>query len=587
MTAGAGERVWIEVTTIGDLVDRQAARSGADAIVFPGSRTTFPELAHLSDEMARALRGAGIGPGDKVGILMPNCLDFVLAVVATAKLGAVSVPVNGRFKAHELGHVLAHADIGVLLTAAGPPGSPDYPAILGDVFGDLAGQDPHALALARAPALRRIVDLGSLTDGSSTDGSLTDGSSTDGTSNHGMLTRAQFEAGAAGVEVEEIRRLGLRVRVRDIALLMYTSGTTARPKGCLITHEAVVRQGNYVAVTRFRLGSEDRFWDPLPLFHCGGLIPMLGCISVGARYVHAGHFEADVALRQLEDERITVAYPAFETIWFGILDHPRFARADLSSIRLIQNIAVPERLAQFEARMPWAAQVTSYGSTESATNLTLPFPDDPYDVRINTLGHPVEGMEVRITDPETGRERPVGEVGELCFRGYSRFEGYYKDPELTAQAIDPDGFFHSGDLASVDAHGRLRYAGRLKDMLKVGGENVAAIEIEAFLVTHPAVNIAQVVGADDARYGEVAAAFLELAPNARTTEAEIIQFCVGRIATFKVPRYVRFVTDWPMSGTKIQKFRLREQLAAELEQLGITEAPRVESGTAAGARATN
>ena len=150
-----------------------------------------------------------------------------------------------------------------------------------------------------------------------------------------------------------------------------------------------------------------------------------------------------------------MAYPAFETIWFGILDHPRFAQADLGSIRLIQNIAVPERLAQFEARMPWAAQVTSYGSTECATNLTLPFPDDPFEVRINTLGHPVEGMEVKITDPETGRERQVGEVGELCFRGDSRFEGYYKDPELTAQSIDPDGFFHSGDLASVDAHGRL------------------------------------------------------------------------------------------------------------------------------------
>jgi fatty-acyl-CoA synthase len=571
MSTGAGaDRVWIEVTTIGDLVDRQASRSDADAIVFPDSRTTFPELAELSDHFARGLMAAGIGPGDKVGILMPNGLDFVLALIGAAKLGAVSVPINGRFKAHELGHVVSHADVAVLLTAAGPPGTPDYPAMLGEVFPHLAAQDPHALALAQAPLLRRIVDCGAAADGAP----------------RGMLARAEFEAGGAGVAVEDVRRLALRVRVRDVALLMYTSGTTARPKGCLITHEAVVRQGNYVAVTRFRMGPEDRFWDPLPMFHCGGLIPMLGCISVGARFVHAGHFDADVALRQLEEERITVAYPSFETIWFGILDHPRFAQTDLSSIRLIQNIAVPERLAQFEARMPWAAQVTSYGSTESATNLTLPFPDDPFEVRIGTLGHPMEGMEVRICDPETGAERAVGEVGELCFRGYSRFEGYYKDPELTAAAIDADGFFHSGDLASVDEHGRLRYAGRLKDMLKVGGENVAAIEIEAYLVTHPAVNIAQVVGADDARYGEVPAAFIELAPDPQLSESELVEFCVGRIATFKVPRYVRFVTEWPMSGTKIQKFRLREQLAAELQALGITEAPRIDSSRVAAPNAT-
>jgi fatty-acyl-CoA synthase len=284
----------------------------------------------------------------------------------------------------------------------------------------------------------------------------------------------------------------------------------------------------------------------------------------------------------LEEERVTVAYPAFETIWFAILNHPRFAQADLTSIRLIQNITVPERLAQFEARMPYAAQVTSYGSTECATNLTLPLPDDPYEVRMNTLGAPVDGMEVKIADPETGEPMPVGEVGELCFRGYSRFEGYYKEPELTASVIDDEGYFHSGDLASADAEGRLVFAGRLKDMLKVGGENVAALEVEAFLATHPALDIVQVVGADDSRYGEVPAAFVQVAPGQTVTEQEIIDFSVGKIATFKVPRYVRFVDEWPMSGTKIQKFRLREQLAEELAGRGITEAPRIDRRAGAG-----
>jgi fatty-acyl-CoA synthase len=549
------QRPWIEVTTIGDLVDRQASQSSAEALVFPDSRTTYPELAELSDRFARSLLGAGVRPGDKVGILMPNNLEYVLALIATAKLGAVSVPVNGRFRTYELGHVLSHADVTVLLTAAGPVPSTDYPAMLTDVFTDLKGQDPRALRVGAAPQLRQIIDLGGTAEG--------------------LLTREQFEAGGEGISPDEVETLKARVRVRDVALLMYTSGTTARPKGCLLCHEAVVRQGRNVALTRFRLTPADRFWDPLPLFHCGGLVPMLGCFSAGARYCHAGHFDADVALRMLEEERVTVAYPAFETIWFAVLNHPRFEDADLSSIRVIQNICVPERLAQFEARMPWAVQVTSYGSTECATNLTLPFPDDPYDVRINTLGHPIEGMEVKICDPETGVEKPFGEVGELCFRGYSRFDGYYKDPELTAQTIDADGFFHSGDLASADADGRLRFAGRLKDMLKVGGENVSALEVEAFLAGHPAIEIVQIVGADDARYGEVPAAFIQLRPAAAATDQEIIDYCIGRIATFKVPRYVRFVTEWPMSGTKIQKFRLREQLAEELQSRGVTEAPRI------------
>jgi fatty-acyl-CoA synthase len=296
---------------------------------------------------------------------------------------------------------------------------------------------------------------------------------------------------------------------------------------------------------------------------------------VGAKFCHAGHFEPGVALRMLEEERCTVIYPAFETIWLQVLDHPDFERHDLSSIRIIQSICVPERLMQLEARMPWAAQVSSYGATECASNLTLSLPDDPYEQRMNTLGRPLPGMEVKIVDPETGEERPRGVVGELCFKGYALFEGYYKEPELTAQSFDEDGFFHSQDLAKLTEDGRLIYAGRLKDMLKVGGENVSALEVEGYLVTHPKVNIAQVVAAPDARYGEVPAAFVEVKPGETLTEQELIDYCVGRIATYKVPRYVRTVTEWPMSGTKIQKFVLRERIAKELEEAGITEAPKI------------
>jgi fatty-acyl-CoA synthase len=323
--------------------------------------------------------------------------------------------------------------------------------------------------------------------------------------------RAAFDAAADGVHGDEIRLLQERVRVRDVALLMYTSGTTARPKGCLLTHEAIVRHAANVARSRFLLTADDVFWDPLPLFHIGGIVPMLGAISARATFVHAGHFEPGVALRMLQKERCAVAYPAFDLIWMAVLNHPEFGSADLSRLRLIQSITTPERLAQFQAALPHA-------------------------------------------------------VGELCFRGYALFEGYYKEPELTAAAIDADGWFHSGDLASVREDGCLIYAGRLKDMLKVGGENVSALEVEDYLNGHPAVNVVQVVAAPDARYTEVPAAYVQLKPGASAGAEELIDYCVGKIASYKVPRYVRFVTEWPMSGTKIQKFVLREQIAEELRR---------------------
>jgi fatty-acyl-CoA synthase len=551
--------MWIEVTTVGHLVDRAAERSpNADAVVFPETRTTYGELSRLTDAMARSFVGLGIEAGDKVGILMPNRLEFVVAFIAAAKIGAVPVPINARFKAFELGHVISHADMRVLLTCAGPEGTTDYPAILTEVFPDLATQrDAWSLELAAAPRLGQIVDIDA--------------------ERAGFLTRADLDAVGARGGSGEVAARQSRVRVRDIAMLMYTSGTSARPKGCLLTHEAMVRHAGNVARSRFLLAAEDSFWDPLPLFHIGGIVPMLGCFSVGARYCHAGHFEPGVALRMLEAERCTVLYPAFETIWLAVLDHPEFDRTDLSAVRLIQSIAVPERLAQLEERMPWAAQVSSYGSTESASNLTLTRPDDPYEVRINTLGQVLEGMELRVVDPETGDERPPGEVGELCFRGYSLFEGYYKDAELTRESFDAEGFFHTQDLGRLDEDGQLVYTGRLKDMLKVGGENVSALEVEGYLVTHPAVNIAQVVAAPDARYGEVPAAFLELKQEGSIEEQDIIEFCLGRIATYKVPRHVRFVRrgEWPMSGTKIQKFVLRERISRELSESGISEAPRL------------
>ena len=265
-----------------------------------------------------------------------------------------------------------------------------------------------------------------------------------------------------------------------------------------------------------------------------------------------------------------MAYPAFETLWLQVLNHPRFGEADLSRLRLIQNIASPERLIYLQGRLPDAIEVSSYGATECSSNLTLPLADDPVEVRLHTLGHPpARDRDQDHRSRDGGRGAPRTGRASSASRGYSRFEGYYKDPELTAATIDEDGWFHSADLAQLDDARRLVYAGRLKDMLKVGGENVSALEVEDFLSRHDAVDIAQVVAAPDVRYGAVAAAFVQLKPGAVVGEQELIGFCHGQIASYKVPRHVRFVTDWPMSGTKIQKFVLRDQIAAELESRGM------------------
>nr|GLK33518.1 AMP-dependent synthetase [Rhodococcus wratislaviensis] len=536
------------------MVDAQARRSDATALVMPDARFTYSELASRIDHVAASLLALGVDGQGTVGILMPNTSDYVTALLATAKLGAVSVPINSRFKAHELSYVIEHADIDVLLVASDPNGT-DYAELISTVLPDLAVGEPGKLHLEAAPRLRAVVNLS-------------------GTA-AGMLDRATFEAGAAAVDRSRIETLRQRVRVRDIALLMYTSGTTAYPKGCLLTHEALARHSANVARTRFLLDPSDSFWNPLPLFHCGGLVPMLSCFSVGATFCHAGHFEPGAALRMIAEERCTVLFPIFETIWQAVLEHPDFPATDLSAVRLIQNIATPERITQFEQAVPQAHQLTCYGSTESGPNLLMPMPDDPPEIRLRTLGRPVEGMEVKIVDPETGQDAGAGQMGELCIRGYSLFEGYYKDPTGTADAIDADGWFHSGDRAMMTADGNVVFGGRIKDMLKVGGENVAAVEIEDFLAQHPAVAHAQVVAAPDARYQEVPAAYVQLAPGASLTLDELVDFCSGAISSFKIPRYLRIVTEWPMSGTKIRKVDLREWIAADLARAGVTEAPRL------------
>ncbi|HEX8758304.1 MAG TPA: fatty acid--CoA ligase family protein, partial [Steroidobacteraceae bacterium] len=356
-------------------------------------------------------------------------------------------------------------------------------------------------------------------------------------------------------------------RLRDIALMLYTSGTTSNPKGCLISHEAMVRNSIALGRHRYGLRHEDVFWSPLPIFHIAAILPLCAIFDVGGVYATMTYFEAGAALKMLESERVTATYPCFVTIMSDLIHHQDFAQTDLSRIRLMNsNFAVQPRAiadAMLKA-IPEAIYVGTFGMTETAGTVTTSRLDDPLQERITRLGRPLPGLELRILDPATGRDAARGAPGEVLVRGYSTLEGYYKDAQKTAQALDTEGWFHTGDIGSLDEAGTVMFHGRLKDMLKVGGENVAAAEIETCLQRHPAVKLAQVVGVPHPRLVEVPAAFIERQAEITVTPEELIEFCRREIAGFKVPRHVRFVTEWPMSTSKIQKFRLRDQLIAEL-----------------------
>ncbi|MDL5157405.1 class I adenylate-forming enzyme family protein [Actinomycetospora termitidis] len=388
----------------------------------------------------------------------------------------------------------------------------------------------------------------------------------------GSVTPADLEAGEEAIGPRDLSP-------DDPFVLLYTSGTTSRPRGCVHTHGAYAALGENL-VDRLRLTPADRFWTPLPLHHCGGIDLLVGSLAAACTLVHVGAFTPDTAVRQLVAERATVAFPAFDTIWLPVLDHPDLRPDTVPALRTVINVGPAERMAGMQERLPSAVQISCLGGTESAGFCCVGSVDDPPGKRAGTSGVPLPGMEARVADPETGRECGPDEIGEFLHRGVSRMAYYHGDPATTAERIDDDGWFHTGDLVRRDAEGRLTFVSRLKDMLKVGGENVAAAEVEGRLATHPAVGVVAVVGAPDARLGEVAAAFVELTPVARRLDhaalvSELQAHCAEVLATFKVPRWVEFVETWPMSGTKIQKGALRERIAALLADRGVVEAPRL------------
>ncbi|CAM3992629.1 Fatty acid--CoA ligase [Novosphingobium lubricantis] len=536
---------WSQVCPLADLLVRSAATfPDRNALVMPDLAMTYAELRDASIEVARGIIGLGVPQRAHVGILANNSREMVTALFGAALANCVAVPLNARHKSRELGYIIENADLALILTTAADTRFVDFRDVLGTALPTLAtasGNGP--LTLEEAPLLRGIVLL-------------------EGEAPTGFIDKQAFARAAGTVPAEDVDAARRATRLRDTALIIYTSGTTANPKGCLLCHEAVTRGPVERASSRFRANDHDVTWGGGPLFHIGSLAPFIGSIGTGGTYITDVFFDAGRALDLMEREGVTVAWPWFPAILQPLLDHPDFAAERLSRLRKVLLIAPPTLVERAQSTFPAAEFMQACGMTETAGIFALCAPDETPEQRAISQGKPVPGIAVRIVDLETGEEAAPDAVGEILVRGYCVMDGYYRSPEKTAEALDAEGWLHTGDLYARAADGQLTFHGRAKDMLKVGGENVAAIEVEAYLCSHPSVRIAEVVGRPDPRLDEVPVAFVELRPGASASEAELIAFCQGRIAGYKVPRAVFFMAEgeWPMSATKVDKRALRARL---------------------------
>jgi fatty-acyl-CoA synthase/long-chain acyl-CoA synthetase len=470
---------------------------------------------------------------------------------AVALCGGVSVLINTRYRPPELAFVVAHADLALIVTNDEHSEHVNHVQRLQDAFPGLAA-GPAGLNLPGARRLRHIVLLGERRV-------------------PGFVDQARFLAAAATVSAATIHHERLCVRLRDTCMILYTSGTSANPKGCVLSHEAVVREAANLGRNRWRFDQNDRVWSPMPLFHIAALLALLSVLDAGGTFYGQPHFDAGESLQQIERERVTMLFLPFVTFHQAMMAHPDFAATDMSSVRLMNSCFafMPASVGQtYRAKVPHTLQCGTFGMTEATGIVTTGGYDMDRELGFTRLGFPLAGIEVRIVDRETGEDLPIGEVGEVLIRGYNLFEGYYNDPATTAEALDSEGWFHSRDIGSLDAQGHIMFHGRLKDMLKVGGENVAAAEVEAVLQRHPGVKLAQVVGIPDPRMAEIPAAFVELDGTAEVTEADLIRYARGQMAGFKVPRHIRFTAEWPMSASKIQKYKLRRAL---MDELGVSD----------------
>jgi fatty-acyl-CoA synthase len=522
--------------TIGDNLRRvAAAHPGSEALVdVPTSRRwTYAGLDADTDDVALGLIAAGIETGDRVGIWAPNCAEWVLLQYASAKMGAILVNINPAYRGHELGYVLRQSGVRLLVSAESFKTS-DYRAMVGEVRGDL-------------DELEQVIYLGT----ADWDSLVAAGAAAAAGGGSGVLARR-----AAGLSFD------------DPINIQYTSGTTGFPKGATLSHHNILNNGFFIG-EGCGYTPADRVCIPVPFYHCFGMVlGNLACTTHGACIViPAPGFEAAATLRAVQEERCTSLY-GVPTMFIAELGLPDFASYDLTTLRtgIMAGSPCPVEVMKRVVNEMHMSQVTiCYGMTETSPVSAQTTADDDMERRVSTVGRVHPYVEVKIIDPESGLVLPRGVPGEMCTRGYSVMLGYWNEPGKTAEAIDISRWMHTGDLAVMDGAGYLNIVGRIKDMVIRGGENVYPREVEEYLYSHPAIEDVQVVGVPDEKYGEELCAWVKLRAGTELTAQDVRAYCTGKIAHYKVPRYVRFTGDFPMTVTgKVQKFKMRQTSIAEL-----------------------
>ncbi len=545
--------------TIGAFFDAMAARfSEREALVVAHQRRrcTYRQLQQDANRLASALLRLGLKPGERVGIWSHNNAEWVLMQLATAKAGLVLVNINPAYRTSEVEYALNKVGCVALVTMPSFKTS-DYIGMLRELTPEWAGQRPGALRADRLPGLRHAIWIDVAGEGAEQPGFMRFSDL--------MATGDPADARLAQVAV--------LLHAQDPINIQFTSGTTGFPKGATLTHRNILNNGFFIGEA-MKLSEQDRLCIPVPLYHCFGMV--LGNLAVlthGGCIVYPGDaFEPLGVLRTVQAERCTGLH-GVPTMFIAELDHPRFAEFDLSSLRtgIMAGSPCPiEVMKRVQSEMNMREVTIAYGMTETSPVSCQSSTTTPLDKRVSTVGLVQPHLEIKIIDPDSGRTVPIGVRGEFCTRGYSVMQGYWDDPRRTAEAIDAEGWMHTGDLATMDAEGYVNIVGRIKDMVIRGGENVYPREIEEFLYRHPKVQDVQVVGVPDRKFGEELAAWIIAKPGQQISEQDIRDFCKGQIAHYKVPRYIRFVDAFPMTVTgKIQKFRIRDAMKQEL---GLSEA---------------
>ncbi|MEY8820681.1 AMP-binding protein [Bacillus subtilis] len=532
-------------STIGRLLEQTAdAHPDRDAVVYPDRniRYTYAQFDNLCRQTAKGLMRMGIGKGDHVAIWASNIPEWLAVQFATAKIGAVLVTVNTNYQAHELDYLLKQSDAAALIIMDSYRGT-SYPDIVSSLIPELQEAKPGQLKSERYPFLKTLIYIGNKRL-------------------PGMYHWDDTEILAKTVTDADLEERMNSLDKDNVINMQYTSGTTGFPKGVMLTHFNVINNAANIAECMV-LTSQDRMCIPVPFFHCFGcVLGVLACVSVGAAMIPVQEFDPVTVLKTVEKERCTALH-GVPTMFIAELHHPDFGAYDLSTLRtgIMAGSPCPSEVMKAVIERMGMKDITiAYGQTEASPVITQTRANDSFIRRVETTGRALPHTEVKIVEPGTCQEVQRGMQGELCTRGYHVMKGYYKDKEATRKAINHDGWLFTGDLAVMDENGYCRITGRLKDMLIRGGENIYPREIEEFLYRHPAVLDVQVVGVPDAKFGEEAAAWIKLKDGKSVSPDELKAYCKGKIARHKIPRYVIFTDDYPMTASgKIQKYKLREK----------------------------